>query len=1020
MSQAPSRSSAVARLLRRMDSMRGSERWLKPAPVRRLVTAAVVAGVALLVLFARHFAYDSDRRDVISQARLLTTSLLVEEAHLKEDVLRARYGLAYSEDAVTVHVQSIEVAASKLQALRQSAQFAALTARYRADAAAEAAQVAAFQTLNEKIRDVLDAFVAQMRVVLPQLPDAGPNGQLQHQLGKVAIDVMQQAVKVDSKPTPHAVHNAELAFSHAASALPRDRKSLELMARRVALIEQGLPALAESVHAIIDSGTRADLLRIQAQLARDARARQSSDEQQHVIGLVLLVLLLSGLITVSWRYVKSLNFAKHERNFLQGLAEGVGLGIFVVAADDCIIFANSEAERLLCFPSMGLIGRRLHDGVHVREDGSLLVASQCGFCTDPQKRRSHEEVDTFFRRHDGVVIPVAVHVSPYQGADGDDLIVVFGDIRERQEVEHRLRRLSQAIEQSPASIIMTDSGGRIEYVNQAFINASGYSRAEVLGQNPRILQSGKTSGKTYQAMWATLLAGGTWRGELVNRRKDGVEYIEAAVIAPVRHDDGHVTHYIAVKDDITARKAAEREIQQLAFFDALTGLPNRRYVVDRIRQAGSASQRSGSFCAVMILDVDHFKEINDTLGHDMGDFLLTSVAERLKASVRAEDVVARLGGDEFIILIENIGAIEEEAASHAERIGAQVLAALRRPFALDGRIGAHHVDALNRLHLPDEFVSSHRATASLGVALFRGDAISVETLFKQADLAMYKAKEEGRDALRFFNSDMQRAINMRVALDDAMRRGLDRGEFRLHYQPQVDLHGRVTGAEALVRWVDEQGFERSPAAFIPAAESSGLILPLGDWVLDAACAQLKDWEAAPGTRALSIAVNISAHQFRADDFVAKVRAVVASRAVDPRRLKLELTESVFVGDIDGGALRMKELSAIGIRLSLDDFGTGYSSLAYLKRMPLDQIKIDQSFVRDIEQDSSDAAIVRAIIAMCVSLDIDVIAEGVETENQRAFLVRNGCRAFQGYLFGRPTPAAQWDEFLGEGDVARIV
>lgn len=1018
MNKVPVRSKTVERLLHRLHGRRGRTGGRSSARVRWIVAGTVAVGFALLGMFGQHAAYDSDRRDVISQARLLTTRLLIEEARLKEDVLRARYGLAVNDVAVTVRVRRMEAEARKLQALHQSPVAVALTARYRADLASEVARVVAFHAMNAAVRDALDAFVAQVRVVLPTLPDAGPNSQLQHQLGKVAINVMQQAVEVDSKPSPNSAKSAAAAFVDAANALPRDRESFELMAQRVALIRQDLPALAQSVRAIVDSGTRADLRSIQAQLAREARARQLIDDKEHFVGLILLLLLLGGLSVVSWRYLKALKFAKQERNFLHGLTEGTGLGVMVIAPDDRIVFVNTQAERILCFPSMGLIGKRLHDGVHVREDGSLLVTSQCMFCADPQKRRRNEEIDTFFRRHDGVVIPVAVHVSPYQGAGGEDLIVVFEDIRERKEVESELRKLSQAVEQSPASIIMTNSEGDIEYVNDAFSKNSGYSRSEVLGKNPRILQSGKTPEDTYKTMWAALLAGNIWRGELINRRKDGAEYIEAAVIAPLRQDDGRVTHYIAVKDDITQRKAAEREIQQLAFFDALTGLPNRRYVVERIRQALGSSQRSGNFAAVVMLDVDHFKEINDTQGHDMGDRLLVQVAQRLRACVRAEDVVARMGGDEFVILVENVGVVEDEAALHAERTGSQVLAALREPFVLDEYVDAHYVDVLKPSYPKDEFVHSYRATASLGLTLFRGEAISVETLLKQADLAMYKAKDEGRDALRFFNSDMQRAINERVALEHAMRRGLERGEFRLHYQPQVDLHGRVTGAEALVRWVDEQGIERSPATFVPVAESSGLIFPLGDWVLDAACAQLKGWEAAPGTRDLSIAVNISALQFRADDFVAKVRGVLASRAVNPRRLKLELTESVFVGDVDDVAVRMKELSAIGIRLSLDDFGTGYSSMTYLKRMPLDQIKIDQSFVRDIERDPNDAAIVRAIIALGVALDIDVIAEGVETENQRAFLARNGCRAFQGYLFGRPMSAAQWDVFLEQrGGVA---
>lgn len=581
------------------------------------------------------------------------------------------------------------------------------------------------------------------------------------------------------------------------------------------------------------------------------------------------------------------------------------------------------------------------------------------------------------------------------------------DISARKKAEETLRLLSQAIEQSPSSIIMTDRDGNIEYVNAAFVEKTGYSLAEARGQNPRFLQSRNTPAQTCQEVWTTLQAGSTWHGELINRRKDGSEYVESAVIAPVRQDDGRVTHYVAVNDDITDRKLAEREVKQLAFFDALTGLPNRRQLIERLQQAIGASQRSGSFGAVMMLDLDHFKELNDTQGHDIGDRLLVQVAQRLKACVRTEDVVARLGGDEFIVIAEGLGADAEDAALRAERMGQQILDVMKRPYLLD-----EHADALNLPYLLDEHAESHRSTASLGVAMFCGDPVSVESLLKQADLAMYKAKEDGRDALRFFNPDMQRAIDARVAMEEAIRRGLERGEFQLHYQPQVDLEGHVTGAEALVRWTDGQGCERTPPTFIPIAESSGLIVPLGNWVLNQACIQLKAWESEPRTASLTIAVNVSARQFHAEDFVTKVREAVTSHAVNPRRLKLELTESTLVSDIDEVIARMVELNDIGIRFSLDDFGTGYSSLAYLKRMPLDQIKIDQSFVRDIEHDPNDAAIVRAIIALCVSLDLDVIAEGVETQTQLAFLVRKGCRAFQGYLFGRAVPAAQWVSSTG--------
>ena len=1011
MSQATKRAKIAARLLENAQGMRARRR-MRHAQRLWLVSGFVAVGFLLIGLLGRQIAYQRSSRETLLQARLLTTGLLIEEAHLKEDVLRARYGLESSGDGLTAHAKRIDSAALALRALPLPPHIAVLATRYRADAAAEEAQLEAFQAMNASVRHALDAFLAQMRALLPTLPDAGPHSQLQHQLGNVVIDVMQQAVEVDPQVPHENAFAAARDFAQAADELPRDRKTFESLAKLVVLIEHGVPALAKNVHAIVDSGTRADLTGIQAQINKEARAHTAAADDERLVALILLAVVIGGLVVVSLRYAQILRFAKQERNFLQGLTESISLGVLVLAPDESITFANASADRLLGYQPGELIGRNIHDGVHVHADGSPLAADHCEVNRAAQAKQSRTAFDLFYRRYDGVVIPVVVHVSSFQGLDGAGLIVVFEDVSERKKAASTLRKLSQAIEQSPASILITDRDGSIEYANEAFAKSSGYSRSEVLGQNPRMLQSGKTPAQTYQAMWATLLAGGTWRGELINRRKDGHEYIESAVLAPVRQDDGQVTHYVAVKIDITDRKAAEEEIQQLAFFDSLTGLPNRRQIIERIQQAIGASQRSGQFGAVMMLDIDHFKQINDTQGHAMGDRLLEQVAQRLKAAVRSGDIVARLGGDEFIIMIENIGANEDEAVLHSERVGAQVLAAMRLPVVL-GELG-EHLDALDPPYLIDEFAHSYRTTVSLGLTLFRGDGSSAEALLKQADLAMYKAKDEGRNALRFFNPEMQRAIDARFALEEAMRHALEHSELRLYYQPQVDLHGDVIGAEALVRWVDGQGINHSPATFIPVAESSGLILPIGEWVLDTACAQLKAWEASPHTAGLSIAVNISARQFKADDFVVNVREVIASHAVNPRRLKLELTESMLVGDIDEVAARMKELAAVGIRFALDDFGTGYSSLAYLKRMPLDEIKVDQSFVRDIEHDPNDAAIVRAIIALGNSLDLNVIAEGVETQAQRAFLVHNGCRAFQGYLFGRPMPEAQWDAFLGQG------
>jgi diguanylate cyclase (GGDEF)-like protein/PAS domain S-box-containing protein len=560
------------------------------------------------------------------------------------------------------------------------------------------------------------------------------------------------------------------------------------------------------------------------------------------------------------------------------------------------------------------------------------------------------------------------------------------EVRQRDQ---SLGKLSLAVEQSPESIVITDLEGRIEYVNTAFVRITGYSREEALGANPSILKSGKTPPETYRAMWSAMAQGRVWHGEFINRRKDGSEYIESAIISPVRSVTGIVTHYLAIKQDITEKKKAEAEIHNLAYFDPLTSLPNRRLLMDRLGQALIASNRSQLYGALLILDLDNFKTLNDTQGHDVGDLLLIKVAQRLTANVRQEDTVSRLGGDEYVVMLEGLGLVEESAATQAEIIAEKVRLALAQPYDLSG------------------VEQCHQSSVSIGMTLFHGLDNTTDVLLKQADVALYQAKDAGRNKLRFFNPAMQAAIDSRSAMEHALRQALSKGEFQLYYQPQVDVQGGIVGAEALLRWA-RPGFGMvSPAQFIPLAEETGLILPMGEWVLHTACAQLMAWAGDDATRHLRLAINVSARQFHQADFVDRIAHCLARSGIDPSRLKLELTESVVLDNVEEVIGRMLEIGALGVGFSLDDFGTGYSSLSYLKRLPLDQIKIDQSFVHDISVDPNDAAIVRAILAMSQSLGLDVIAEGVETEAQRTFLQDNGCNAFQGYLFGKPMPISEW-------------
>ena len=472
------------------------------------------------------------------------------------------------------------------------------------------------------------------------------------------------------------------------------------------------------------------------------------------------------------------------------------------------------------------------------------------------------------------------------------------------------------------------------------------------------------------------------------RRKDG-QLID--VILSTGEKTDHVSGeslLFGVVTDITARKEAEKKIEELAFFDSLTHLPNRTLLRDRLKQAMTASSRTGAPGAVLFIDLDHFKTLNDTLGHDQGDLLLQQVAQRLAVCVRAGDTVARLGGDEFVVVLGNLHESLQEAARETEVVGEKMLAALARPYLLG---------ALD-----------HRSTASIGATLFCGLETSLDDLLKQADLAMYQSKASGRNALRFFDPAMQTVVIERAALETGLRRAIQEQQFVLHYQAQVVGEGRVTGAEVLLRWQHPERGMVSPAEFIPLAEDTGLILPLGRWVLETACAQLAQWAGQPALAALTLAVNVSAHQFRQPDFVAQVLDVLQRSGAKPQRLKLELTESLLVANVNEVIEKMCALKARGVGFSLDDFGTGYSSLSYLKRLPLDQLKIDQSFVRDVLSDANDASIARTIIALAKNLGLGVIAEGVETALQRDFLADAGCHAYQGYFFSRPLPVGGFE------------
>lgn len=571
-----------------------------------------------------------------------------------------------------------------------------------------------------------------------------------------------------------------------------------------------------------------------------------------------------------------------------------------------------------------------------------------------------------------------------------ELVGYWSDITDRKKAEDELR-IAAATFETHEAIMITDAMANILRVNQAFEQITGFTADEVIGGNPRILSSGRHDKTFYQAMWNQLLSVGTWEGEIWDRRKNGQIYPKWLTITALKDNRGKPTEYVAIFTDITERKHAEEEIRNLAFYDPLTKLPNRRLLLDRLHLALLASERSRQYGALLFLDMDKFKSLNDTLGHNIGDLMLIEVAERIKTGIREVDTVARFGGDEFVVLFEDLGDTVEEASQRISLVAEKIRASLAAPFHFQTHV--------------------HISSPSIGVSLFQGHALAADDVIKQADIAMYHAKNSGRNRVHFFDPALQHSVEWRAAMESDLRKALSHRQLQLYYQIQYDNRGQPFGAEALLRWLHPERGMISPAQFIPIAEESGLILDIGLWVAETACWQLAMWRNNGATRNLILAINVSAQQFKMPNFVESIANIVRAHAIEPERLKLELTESVILHDIDDVVDKMLALQTLGIRLSLDDFGTGYSSLSYLKRLPIDQIKIDQSFVRDIATDANDAMMVKNIIDIALNFQLNVIAEGVETEQQFQFLQQNGCMAYQGYFFGKPLPIDEFEAQL---------
>ncbi|MFQ6021845.1 MAG: EAL domain-containing protein [Acidiferrobacterales bacterium] len=671
------------------------------------------------------------------------------------------------------------------------------------------------------------------------------------------------------------------------------------------------------------------------------------------------------------------------------LLESTGEAIYGVDSDGICTFANRACLRMLGYKHVHeLIGKNMHNLIHrAGPDNKAIDQKNCHLCQGFRENRdTHVDDETLWRK-DCASFPAECWSSPiYRDGEVVGSVFTFVDIAERKRAHAERIKLSSAIEQAADSIIITGRNGIIEYVNPAFEQTTGFSREECLGRKPDFLKSGRHDKSFYEQMWKTIFDGQVFRDVFVNRKKTGDLYYEEKTVTPLTDDNGDITHFIATGKDITERILAQERVHYLVHHDALTDVPNRNLLMERLDQAVMHAHYQDHAVAVLFLDLDRFKVINDTLGHDAGDEVLQAVSERLRNCVRANDTVARLGGDEFALLITHIDKTKDIAP-----IARGILNVFSRPFKLSDR---------------EVFV-----TASMGISVYLNDSTDAATLLKHADIAMYQAKDQGKNNYRFYTSDMDARTMERLNLETALRRGLERREFLLHYQPKVNLDsGEIIGMEALIRWQRPELGLVSPLEFVPLLEETGLIVPVGEWVLESACQQAQAWKNA-GIFVPNVAINLSARQFGSASLLAAIDQLCNEAELDPELLELEITESVLMTEGDSSMETLQALKGMGIKLAIDDFGTGYSSLAYLKRFPIDTLKIDRAFIKDLPTDVEDAAIVSAVIALAQGLGLNVVAEGVETHEQLQFLRSRQCGAAQGYVFGRPLPAEELTALL---------
>ncbi|WP_250852428.1 EAL domain-containing protein [Acinetobacter sp. ANC 5414] len=708
---------------------------------------------------------------------------------------------------------------------------------------------------------------------------------------------------------------------------------------------------------------------------------------EDVIKAILLGLLFIVVTTIAgwllWQQIRA-NMLTNRRSRM--LLRNAQDGIHVLDREGKLLQGSDSFFRMIGSTPQAALGKTLCYWDNGYNKAELQELINKGISTSGGIR-----FETCYRNAQGECYPVEVSSVLVHLDDNEVFFCSARDITERKKAEEHLRIAATAFD-SQVGMLITDPHLVILRTNRALTEITGYSEQELIGHTPKILQSGMHDKNFYSSMWNHIRTTGSWQGEIWNKRKNGELYPQHILIASVRDENDLTTHYVASITDISAYKAAEEKVHLLAFYDSLTKLPNRSLFLEHLEQSMRDAENKKQLGVILCIDLDNFKALNDTEGHETGDSLLQQVATRLLECVEANHMVARLGSDVFVVLLDQLGASETETIQCAEKTAKRILQTLAQPYFFAD--------------------SEYRSSASIGISLFGLQAYeNVQDPVKRADMALSEAKNYGRNTYRFFDPLIQSQVQERAEIDAGLRQSLEKNQLVLYYQPQVNGAQQVTGVEALLRWLHPVKGMISPARFIPVAEENGFIITLGQWVLESACQQLSDWAKYPQTAHLSMAVNVSASQFARDEFVQDVLEILERTQAPAHLLKLELTESALVMRVEDIIEKMTVLKRYGVMFSLDDFGTGYSSLTYLQRIPIDQLKIDQGFVRDIMVSANDAEITKMIIVLAKTLGISVLAEGVETEAQRDVLEKQGCYHYQGYLFGKPMPIDEFEQYF---------